>query len=764
MKGTLFSADFIKDSSDNLRLLEFNTDTAIIEQEVQNLDWTELVNVINDNYITTVEVVYKPSFHTLFVDSLSGSLQNTSVTNFVLHPEDLNTIFPTAIQDADDKFILRIAYDESAIFDSTYCKNRLETFKLYTDVGSGSLVSPFFYSSSEETINTLDYTLNPSNIPDVVLKDASTELQKPLSFIKIGSSIEGEANEDRYSKLIDELKEQDVLIEQYIYNTDNNFNNKVTSYRSFNIVYGNNLDILNLHSYKVSAIFDLPSDISSEVDTSLYINRLGPHHYYEYTTNFIKADSNGILSSQKILMNDNSYKQLSDIEVGETIKSYFISGSPQLETDYEVLNWSSDGKPLPTDSYITSSEVVFKEVNSLRYGSLIEYVVDGDSLFSGISKKYLVYDTGSNVTTFRHALQVDPETDYFYDLDANLIDIDEVNLYVTEDETLSMITLDVEDTDTYIISGSTAFNGLITHNAPCFVAGTKITLLGGEYKNVEDVNVNDVVLSYNFTDGKVEPQTVKGIGSKEVKETVLYTFEDNTSLQCTLDHPLYSKEHGWVSKSPDYTLGKYGLTTTETEVGFKIQKQDGSEVSVTSVELIKEPTIVYNVTVVEQNHNFFANEFLVHNRACFVSGTKIELENGEHKSIEDIKVGDSVLTLNEDTQELEGKMVYEVLTPIHSSLVTFVLDNGTEVTSTDDHPYYSEHLKIKSHNPEKTNSDYDLPREVTLLSISDDIKTKDGFAKILDIKVNDTKETQTYLLRVEDNHNYFANGLLVHNK
>jgi hypothetical protein len=36
MKGTLFSADFVKDSSGNLRLLELNTDTGFINKWIMN--------------------------------------------------------------------------------------------------------------------------------------------------------------------------------------------------------------------------------------------------------------------------------------------------------------------------------------------------------------------------------------------------------------------------------------------------------------------------------------------------------------------------------------------------------------------------------------------------------------------------------------------------------------------------------------------------------------------------------------------------------
>ena len=763
MKGTLFSADFVKDNNGNLRLLELNTDTSIITGEVNNINWNGLIDVMETNSITKLDVIYKPSIHQDIVDSLKSSvdISNLNLSEFNTHPENIATIYPTSVSDEVDRFILRIAYDESAIFDSTYCKSRLETFKLFTDYNSGSLVSPFYYSSSLFEANTLEYHLNPANIPDVAVKDID-EQHNPISFYKIGSEVEGESNEDRWTNFIEQTKREDRLIEQYNYIESALVDNKVTSIRSFNIVYGGNLDIINLHSYKVPAIFDLPETLEMEV-TQSYSNQLLPYHYYEFTTNYIKADASGMLSTHKILMEDGSYKYLSDVNVGETIQSFYISGSPQLEDDFDIVNWSLSGSDFPTSSFLTSSTVVFKSVENLSYGSMVEYVVDGDSIYSGMVKRYLVYDSGSNLTQFKHATEINPSTDYFFDSNSNLIDIDEANLYITTNSDINMVVLDVEDTDTYIISGSTDFHSLITHNAPCFVAGTQISLFGGGSKNVEHINVNDTVLSYNFQNGKVEPQKVKGIGSKEVKQTVIYTFKNNTTLRCTLDHPLYSKEQGWISKSPDYTLGKYGLTTKESQVGFKIQKQDGSEVEITAIEINDKPTIVYNVNVVEQNHNFFANEFLVHNRRCFVGDTKITMAGGYVKDIKDVKVGDKVLSLNETTLELESKEVYEIDTPIHSDLVTYELEDGTKITSTTDHPYYTHDLGLVSFNPDLTNEEYDLHLEVEEIKVGDVLRKGEWGSEIVDIKLYN-EETQTFIIGVEDNHNFFANGILVHNK
>ena len=63
MKGTLFSADFVKDSSENLRLLELNTDTAFLTDALSDLDLSGWISVMSDNNITSVDIIYKPVIH-----------------------------------------------------------------------------------------------------------------------------------------------------------------------------------------------------------------------------------------------------------------------------------------------------------------------------------------------------------------------------------------------------------------------------------------------------------------------------------------------------------------------------------------------------------------------------------------------------------------------------------------------------------------------------------------------------------------------------
>ena len=174
---------------------------------------------------------------------------------------------------------------------------------------------------------------------------------------------------------------------------------------------------------------------------------------------------------------------------------------------------------------------------------------------------------------------------------------------------------------------------------------------------------------------------------------------------------------------------------------------------------------VYNLQDIQGNHNFFANNVLVHNRFCFVAGTQITLEGGSKKNIEDIVIGDEVLSFNETSNLIEPKKVVELKQPIHSDLVKYHLSNSTTLTCTHDHPIYIDGLELASYKPEWTNERYNLGREVSQIKVGDMFRLSTyGHTAIKEIEVLPEVDTQTYIFTVEDNHNFYANDILVHNK
>ena len=94
------------------------------------------------------------------------------------------------------------------------------------------------------------------------------------------------------------------------------------------------------------------------------------------------------------------------------------------------------------------------------------------------------------------------------------------------------------------------------------------------------------------------------------------------------------------------------------------------------------------------------------------------------------------------------------------------MEDGTVITSTYDHPYYVDGLELKSFNPVKTNSLYNIGREVGKIEKGDVLIKADGSKSAIveidaELKENNV---QTTIIRVVDNFNFYANGILVHNK
>ena len=166
----------------------------------------------------------------------------------------------------------------------------------------------------------------------------------------------------------------------------------------------------------------------------------------------------------------------------------------------------------------------------------------------------------------------------------------------------------------------------------CFTKGTKVkTPLG--YATIESLKKGDLVKSY---DTKVEAKV-----DSEVTETFLHENHDgylviNGNIKTTSNHPFYSNGD-WVDAG-------------ELSVGDKILHVDGLEHTVESIENYDDTIDVYNIEV-DGNHNYYAENYLVHNKgiesvgageAVMISGSS----GLEPKQQISMSVGDKVLSAN----------------------------------------------------------------------------------------------------------------------
>ena len=151
---------------------------------------------------------------------------------------------------------------------------------------------------------------------------------------------------------------------------------------------------------------------------------------------------------------------------------------------------------------------------------------------------------------------------------------------------------------------------------------------------------------------------------------------------------------------------------------------------------------------------------------CFTAGTKVQTTMaGETKAIEDIKVGDRVVSYDPKNQEYYTTEVLD--TVIHdgderfTKLARLSLENGATLEMTMNHP-----ILTMSGYKALENKDY------TTLAKDDTIITTTGTYKITDINIYETEPTVVYNLTVRGRegdtadgltHSYIANGVVVHN-
>ena len=768
MRGTLFSADFIEDASGNLRLLEVNTDTSV--SNFTCFDYSEFISLLQANNITRVVVIHKPLLHEEMIGHLKAALAEKApfITSFEEVREGPNVIYPATVPDEDGLFVLRLAYDETSIFDSEYAKGKLNLLSLFYDADEKNSIVEFYHSSHLGTYDSITKEdLNSPNIPDAVSKNI-VEAHRMADFFKVGSETPIENITTRWNNFLNQASNPGNLIQRYHISPTSLEKGKVESIRTYSIVYGSNLDLVHIAQYKRTSIFDLPADLTHEGTT--YASKLDNKHFFEFATNYIKYDgqSEGILDTHLIIKSDDSEVEAGSLDIGDTLKSYFVDGTSLSGDDFHINNWQINGSELPQGSYMTSSIVVYKNSKPLDNKSLSKLIVDNneDSIYVSPVKSFLVHDSINNIITWKTAIDVNVDTDYFINYEGSLAKVTSNELFITNDSGFNLVELDVEDTDTYIIAGATPVNSFITHNAPCFVAGTKITLEGGSKKNIEDIKSGDVVATFDLKTGEVVHNVVNAVLSKNVSNVVKYKFDNGETLKCTPDHPIYVEDKGWTSFNHELSNELYSLEeqVKQIQVGDRVKLITGTT-QIVEINAFSEEVAVYNLQDIEGNHNFFANNVLVHNRFCFVAGTKITLEGGSKKNIEDIVIGDEVLSFNESSNLIEPKKVVELKQPVHSDLVKYHLSNDTTLTCTYDHPIYTSELELVSYKPEWTNERYNLGREVSQIKVGDMVRLSTyGYTAVKEIEVLPEVDTQTYIFTVEDNHNFYANDILVHNK
>jgi len=144
--------------------------------------------------------------------------------------------------------------------------------------------------------------------------------------------------------------------------------------------------------------------------------------------------------------------------------------------------------------------------------------------------------------------------------------------------------------------------------------------------------------------------------------------------------------------------------------------------------------------------------------SCFTKETLITMADGSKKSIKDIKRGDRVLSWDfENNKQASGKVI-GLWNGNHSDM--YVINKKINVSS--EHPFWTKEVGWASIDPQMTFERHGW--KIAKLEEGYHLMTdEDKYVKVESIKEN-FREVMTHNIKVEKYENYYAEGILVHNK
>ena len=431
--------------------------------------------------------------------------------------------------------------------------------------------TPSDVSETESGTYTRDHTFTISNPnPDGVNATLS------VSNVGIGSGIGNSTSGEGFS---------------YAHSTSGfgSLSSQITGGKTFNSFTGTNIFVRHRFIYSEGDIYD------GRIDTSLSYNGKSASDSFDYSLE-------GCFDLDTlILMSDNTTKKLRDIETGDVVKTWSILDMPNTDDKDIYMNWSTD--TISGSSEVTASVVATNLGHShsdywyINSGSNSEFKVsDSHGIFIKDSSDNYKFKYASNLTT----------DDKLFDVNLNEVDI--VNI---EQMSGSIDTgwIDVESVDVNY------YAGILAHNK-CFVEGTLVTLWGGSQKPIEQIEVDDIIMSYDVVTNSVVRDVITNVIKPIHDDIIDIKFENDTINSNTFDHPYYVLDKGWSSYKPELTKLRYGIDTEQIMVGdVCLYGKDLEKVRIESITENIGERQTYTLEGTTGVNTFFANGIVVHNES-----------------------------------------------------------------------------------------------------------------------------------------------------
>jgi len=518
MRAVITGTDYIKDIDGSFKAIETNTNVGLSVDCKRYFDIDNFDNFVSENQINEIAIIYNDAnlqmfkghmelesvpvtYVTEIVDTdgripdpnAEGIISVTQLpdgkyeivsdrtglpTNFVSflkqyykekdviitsHKINETSITIPDVEDSPNKLIIRIAFDTTALIDDVYARDNWEFLKLMHDTDSTSIPKTYI-NDVELGFDSIGNTLRDNgNQPNYCIKKRITPADNNVypKLLKV-TSVE-------QLDLIKAELEVDEYLQEFIYNPSDLLNNKIKIYRSVDMVYGGELDVLNFWVMEHSAMMDI-------IDTPDYDdnNEIQIWDRNRYTTKFNSKTSDVAIklsadTGTKILDTNNDIIFVENLTVGDLVKSVNVPGMINGTNTSATLNWVGDVTDIISNSTVTQSQLVSKTETDY-FGLIIEFELENGSVFSDVPHAKIMIEaeiSGSTVSVFRqyNDLNVGNTILVWDNLTNTIIKNDIVDIRYSYQK-LKAYTLNVEEFDLFLTLEESDGNryGLLTHN------------------------------------------------------------------------------------------------------------------------------------------------------------------------------------------------------------------------------------------------------------------------------------------------------------
>jgi len=461
MKALITGIDFVETSNGDVKLLEINTNIALVSPHTSFFDFDGLISFCNQNSITKLIFIYTESnVDSNFRETLTTKCSENNIT-LTLTSVAFNAITVPNIEDAEDTLILRHSFDVTAIIDDTYSRDKHELSKLFIESGNQSSIVPTYVNSIVGEYNSLENSPNDSQYPDFIVKKRYPDLVKDVypKFFKTSSESDITDLKTTYSG--------DYVLQNFIVDSNNiTTSGKLTFIRSFAMFYGGTLSQLNLGSYRFSNLAPVSSNLTFVDGSTIEVTN---DSKMEFTNNANPQSMPGFpqgVKVQKLNTSTNEFEptNIEDIQIGDTLKTVELAGI----VSEDPFGWSTTGATLPFATTYDTSVVSAKYQTPMSDFLALVHFSETTSIRMGINQTLIVYDSETDTTSFKFAKNLKIGDRAFVDINNTLDDIIGIE-YVYFSGNVYDVTLATDHVFLTYLEGATipsTYVSLLTHNKP----------------------------------------------------------------------------------------------------------------------------------------------------------------------------------------------------------------------------------------------------------------------------------------------------------